>query len=211
MAAGLYSKIKEGFIDGMISLTSFNIKAMLYDIDDHAGVITGATNASPIVITQTAHGWTNGDVVTIQGVVGNTAANGKFLIANVTANTYELQDNSGNNVAGNGAYTSGGRSMNLTADVYLSDLTASGIVGDAVALTNKTVTNGVFDADDVSFMTVTGDEFEAVILYYDTSNATSSNLIAYMDQSSGTPFAITPSGGDIDLQWSNGINKIFRI
>ena len=211
MAAGLYSKAKEAFLSANIDLTYNTIKAMLYDIDDHAGVITGATNATPIVVTQTAHGWTNGDVVTIQGVVGNTAANGKFLIANVTANTYELQDIAGNNVAGNGAYASGGKSMNLTADQYLSDLTAGGIVGDAVTLTTPTVTGGVFDADDVSFTTVTGDEFEAVIIYDDTGNATTSTLIAYMDQSGGGPFAITPSGGDIDMQWSNGINKIFRI
>lgn len=72
--------------------------------------ITGATNATPIVITSTAHGFTNGQLVYVERVGGNTAANGRRLVANVAANTFELQDpTTGLNVAGNGAYTSGGR------------------------------------------------------------------------------------------------------
>ncbi len=67
------------------------------------GTITGATNASPIVITSTAHGLTTGSRVTITGVAGNTAANGTFVITRVDANTFQL-----NSSAGSGAYTSGG-------------------------------------------------------------------------------------------------------
>src|SRR5574344_839586 len=37
--------------------------------------ITGATNASPIVITATGHGYVTGDKVVISGVLGNTNAN----------------------------------------------------------------------------------------------------------------------------------------
>lgn len=70
--------------------------------------ITGATNASPIVITSTAHGYADGDRVLIEGVAGNTAANGMWTVANQTANTFELAGSTGN-----GAYTSGG-----TANVY---------------------------------------------------------------------------------------------
>lgn len=67
------------------------------------GTVTDATNASPIVITQTAHGYTTGDLVYVNGVLGNTAANGIFRITKVGANTYSL-----NGSAGNGAYASGG-------------------------------------------------------------------------------------------------------
>jgi hypothetical protein len=59
-------------------------------------LITGATNATPIVITATAHGLANGDVVEIQGVGGNTAANGTWTIANVTTNTFSLTSSVGN-------------------------------------------------------------------------------------------------------------------
>jgi hypothetical protein len=65
--------------------------------------ITGASNATPIVITSTAHGRTNGQTVLIKDVAGNTAANGQWVIANKTANTYELVGSTGNS-----AYTSGG-------------------------------------------------------------------------------------------------------
>lgn len=68
-----------------------------------SGAVTGASNATPIVITHAAHGKANGDAVFISGVLGNTAANGAWVIANVTTNTYELIGS-----AGNGAYTSGG-------------------------------------------------------------------------------------------------------
>ena len=71
--------------------------------------ITAATNATPIVVTSTAHGLENGDIVTISGVVGNTAANGTFIVAGKAANTFNLTTvAAGANVAGNGAYTSGG-------------------------------------------------------------------------------------------------------
>jgi hypothetical protein len=65
-------------------------------------VITGATNAGPIVITANAHGLSNGDIATVSNVKGNTAANGVWTVANVTANTFELQGS-----VGNGAYTAG--------------------------------------------------------------------------------------------------------
>jgi len=65
--------------------------------------ITGATNATPIVITSANHGLTTGEVVNISGVGGNTAANGIFTITVVDANTFQLDDS-----AGNGAFTSGG-------------------------------------------------------------------------------------------------------
>jgi len=71
--------------------------------------ITGATNANPIVVTSVAHGFSNGDKVTISGVLGNTAANGTFLVANKATDTFELTTLAGANVPGNGAYTSGGK------------------------------------------------------------------------------------------------------
>jgi len=67
--------------------------------------ITNATNATPIVITTSiAHGFTNGQQVGVSGVVGNTAANGTFTVANAAAMTFELSGSSGN-----GAYISGGK------------------------------------------------------------------------------------------------------
>ena len=65
--------------------------------------ITGATNATPISITCTAHGYSTGDTVVVASVGGNNAANGTWEITNTGANTFTLDGS-----AGNAAYTSGG-------------------------------------------------------------------------------------------------------
>jgi hypothetical protein len=65
--------------------------------------ITGATNATPIAITCTAHGYSTGDTVVIISVGGNTAANGTWEITSTGADTFTLDGS-----AGNAAYTSGG-------------------------------------------------------------------------------------------------------
>ncbi len=71
-------------------------------------VITGATNATPIIMTVIAHRFKNGDMVTQSSVGGNTAANGGFFVSNKTDDTYELETLANVDVVGNGAYTSGG-------------------------------------------------------------------------------------------------------
>lgn len=79
-------------------------------LESNIQAITGATNATPIVITIASHGLDNGDQVVITGVLGNTAANGTlWTIANGTTNTFELVGS-----VGNAAYTSGGLCTRLS-------------------------------------------------------------------------------------------------
>ena len=79
--------------------------------------ITGATNAAPIVLTvASGHGIVADDGVNISGVVGNTAANGAFLVTSVTATTITLQGSSGN-----AAWTSGGKLQKLAKTTNLFD------------------------------------------------------------------------------------------
>lgn len=76
-----------------------------------AKTITGITQANPGVVTSTAHGYSNGDVVDISGVVGMTQVNGKrYIVAGVTANTFQLTTEAGGNVNTTSytAYSSGG-------------------------------------------------------------------------------------------------------
>lgn len=79
--------------------------------------LTAATNATPIVITTAAvHGFSVGDVITIQGALGNVGANGTFKISVVGSTTTATLLNS----AGTGAWTSGGVATKLgtTKAVY---------------------------------------------------------------------------------------------
>lgn len=64
--------------------------------------ITSSTNATPIVMTKAAHTYVNGDIVQVTGHATNTAANGVWVVANKTANTFELVDSLGANSVGNG-------------------------------------------------------------------------------------------------------------
>jgi hypothetical protein len=58
--------------------------------------ITAATNAAPIVCTCTNHGYSTGDVVSINSATGNTAANGVFKITVTSSSQFSLDDSSGN-------------------------------------------------------------------------------------------------------------------
>ena len=73
--------------------------------------ISGITQANPAVVTATSHGYSNGDEVLISGVSGMTEVNGKrFLVADKTTNTFELQDKDGVDINSTSftAYASGG-------------------------------------------------------------------------------------------------------
>jgi len=73
--------------------------------------ISAITKANPAVVTATSHGYSNGDEVLISSVGGMTEVNGKrFLVADKTTNTFELQDKDGVDINSSSftTYTSGG-------------------------------------------------------------------------------------------------------
>jgi hypothetical protein len=66
--------------------------------------ITGATSSGALIVyTNSTNGLQTGDVVSISGVQGATAANGVFTISNITANSFQL-----NGVTASQTYVSGG-------------------------------------------------------------------------------------------------------
>lgn len=196
MASAVFSLAAEKLLSGSIDLTSDDIKATLWDMSDDGTAITNATNATPIVMTSTSHGLTTGDRVFQTGVGGNTAANGVFLVTVSDANTYSLQDINGNNVAGNGTYTSGGVVSSLDVIEFRDDIT--GDVADSANLGTKTVTDGIFDAADVTINSVSGDGVDAVVIWKDTATESTSPVIAVV---SGT---VTPDGNNVNITWDAG-------
>lgn len=88
---------------------------------------------------------------------------------------------------------------------FLSDIPSGARVATSGNLANKTDTDGVTDADDVTFAALTGgggsaSVIEALVLYIDTGNPATSRLLCYIDTATGLP--ITPSGGDHVIQWN---------
>lgn len=76
-----------------------------------AAISGGITQANPGVVTAAAHGFNDGDVVNITGVVGMTQVNDyPYVVTNKTVNTFELYDLFGSKVDTTSytAYSSGG-------------------------------------------------------------------------------------------------------
>lgn len=105
------------FNDEQVYILEFtDLKVRIYEdgattLVTTATTITGATQANPVVVTDTAHGYSDGDEIYIESVVGMTELNGRFFrVNNSNPNDYELTDLFDNNVDGTGftAYTSGG-------------------------------------------------------------------------------------------------------
>ena len=78
------------------------------------------------------------------------------------------------------------------AHTVLTDLPAGARVAVTGSLASKTITGGVFDSANPTLPSVTGDAFEALVLY----DVTSDNLIAFYDNAEVQE---TPDGNNIDI------------
>lgn len=106
-----------------------------------------------------------------------------------------------------------------SAHKFVSDVTgASGTLhATSAALSSKTVSDGVFDAADITYTTPTTNTNDHSLLVFQSSAvaggadvaASSQRLIAWIDTGTGIP--IKPAGGDISIVWDNGVNKIFAL
>ena len=87
-----------------------------------------------------------------------------------------------------------------STDQYYSSVSAS-VVGTPQTLGNKTFTDGVFDADDVTFASVSGAQVVALVIYIDTGNSATSPLVAFID-TGVTNLPVLPNGGDISITFN---------
>ncbi len=112
-----------GVSGGTGSATSYKVTAIADNNEESlAGLgsppgqisITAITQANPAVVTVTAHGWSNGDRIHIDSVVGMTELNDRrFVVANKATNTIELL---GEDSSGYTAYSSAGTVFSTFAD-----------------------------------------------------------------------------------------------
>jgi hypothetical protein len=87
------------------------------------------------------------------------------------------------------------------ANEFYSDVAGAAVIGTPQTINNTTVTNGLFDGDNVTFTAVTGNSVEALLIYIDTGSAATSRLVAYID-TNVTGLPVTPNGGDIVITWN---------
>jgi hypothetical protein len=116
--------LAEAFPNGL-PVISFDVEGIRsYDPrTSEIGLVTGATDASNIVITSVGHGLSTGDRIRLEQVGGNTAANGYWFVIVLDADTFELDGSEGN-----GTYTSGGRYFKLTYTTNAALLSAQVMV-----------------------------------------------------------------------------------
>lgn len=101
-----------------------------------------------------------------------------------------------------------GYTRDLAADEFLSAIPALALIS-FIALTPADPVAGVADAADVTFLAVSGAQSEALVIVKWVTAAADSPLIAYIDTATGLP--VTPNGGDINVVWDSGANKIFKL
>ena len=100
----------------------------------------------------------------------------------------------------------GGANPALETHDFYDDIVA-GEIARFSDLTSKTVTDGIFDAADVTFTTVSGNTVEDFTIFEDDTTDGTSSLIVNFDTATGLP--LTPNGADVTLQFDGGANKIF--
>lgn len=98
---------------------------------------------------------------------------------------------------------------NVTTDANVSDIAAGARIGSKATMTCTAPGAGVADASDVTLTSVTGASAESIVIFKDTGTEATSTLVAYIDTATGLP--ITPNGGNINIVWDNGANKIFKL
>jgi hypothetical protein len=181
--SALFELARQKFLGATLDWDGQTFSAVLLDLDTaDVGVkaIVSSTNATPIVMTVTSHGFTNGDLVYISAHLVNTAGNGIWAIANQATNTFELTDPvTGTNVVGNGVGGATGRVVNLGPSVssdFFDDFNGC-LVGSKVNLTGPTISSGVADANDPTFTSVSGASVEAVGIIRDTGTDSTSEMV----------------------------------
>lgn len=116
--------------------------------------------------------------------------------------------------------TAGGAPVFTSTQKFVSDLTATHtIAATSAALSGKTVTNGTADANDLTpaFTSVAANANNHVLVVFQSSAVTgggdvaasAQRLIAWID--TGTNVPVVPNGGDVNITWDNGANKIFTL
>jgi len=177
-------------------------RLILSKLDELSGTVTGATNATPIVITSVGHGLPIGPMVGVQiiNVTGNTAANGQFIAVASDADHFSLFDAADNPVAGNGAYAGGGTWVTLSLQSPAFQIDGVGVGGYATfegTLPNQSpggvsntlilppgmgfgltgVSTGRIDSYAVEILTGTGQRQRRRITYWNTNDNTGGGVL----------------------------------
>jgi hypothetical protein len=98
---------------------------------------------------------------------------------------------------------------NVSTDDNVDDLLVGARIGPKGTMTASAPGGGVADATDVTLATVSGASAESINIFKDSGVESTSTLVAFIDTATGLP--VTPNGGNINIVWDNGANRIFKL
>ena len=152
--------------------------------------VTGATFATPIQITTTTpHGLSTGNPAIVAGVLGNTSANGEWVVTVTGASTFTL-----NGSVGNAAYTGGGY-----------------VEGGDLGLVDKIIQDNAVP-DSVTEVTVSANEWDvAIVATVQVPQAQVAAYTAAVQTGLALYFAAIPIGGATPgtLQYNDIIGVLY--
>lgn len=156
--------------------------------------ISGLTNASPGVVTATAHGYTTGDIVYVDNVVGMTGVNKRAFVADsVATNTFNLKGVNTTDTSVYAAYASGGDSYKITTGAVAEVSGIDGFDGQAneIDTTNLSSVAKEYLLGLQDFGTVSFD------VYLKNSDAGQIALRTAKESGAAKVFTITDSAGQV--------------
>lgn len=94
-------------------------------------------------------------------------------------------------------------------DRHLADIPIAARIATSGPFAHPSALNGVALADDVTVNAVAGPVIRAIVIFHDTGNDNTAELICYVDTGIGLPW--NPQGGNVVIHWDRGPNGIFRL
>jgi hypothetical protein len=195
MANTLFETARNFFLNGTINFaTGFGTGSggiyaalMTYTVPT-AGIkaVTGATVGATTVLTVTANGFANGDVVLVSGVGGTLSANGIFVVSAQATNTITLQDYlTGAAVVSTGeTYTSGGVAINLGPSFGTWTSFSGAVIGTPVQVPTTAEAQGIASGAVTTFTAVSGAAVSAIALIATATAgapASTDKMVAWID------------------------------
>ena len=167
------------FMENQFDIEEAEVKADAFFVDSGLTLnspvtISGATKANPGVITATAHGFTDGDLIDIVDVIGMTELNdNRYRVIEKTTNTFEIMATTGKPVsaatrANPGSITAVGHGFSTGNEVgFLSVVGMTELNGNGFTITVVDANTFTIGVDSSGFTTYTS----GGIVYLNTSSS----------------------------------------
>lgn len=169
-------------------------------------VVSAATNATPIVLTTaTPHGSVSGDTALVTSAVGNTAANGQWVVTVIDPTHLSLDTSVGNGtytansaVFGNstrsnaiseaiyGGGTSGGGTTNWRANIQQGTASWTSINANVAVSAGDSQSNAAFDVPSVASQTFSGTDLQ----WYNLQYVITEPIVSWGKVYTGQPYLI---------------------